>query len=188
MEAFQFSSLQDFKRFSFLLFSMRFICGLNQMFTCFAELIMCLRASPSHLAEGPRNRIVAGSIVGSTKTLPHYCPFFVKSATGIATKTHWTLHWSASCQAQHFYCGKRIVHFWCGKMIVHLRKITKFKWDPYCSPYPYCHHGKHKIQKLEAWGTKGKKNSEEEKQLQKNVLHVSQDSIIGNGQNTQAFL
>jgi hypothetical protein len=34
----------------------------------------------------------------------------------------------------------------------------------------------------------GKKNSEEEKQLQKNVLHVSQDSIIGNGQNTQAFL
>lgn len=79
MEAFQSSSLQNFKRFSFLLFSMHFIFELNQMFPCFAELIMCLRASPSHLAEGPRNDIVPGSIVGSTKTLPHYCPFLVKS-------------------------------------------------------------------------------------------------------------
>lgn len=92
MEAFQSSSLQDFKRFSFLLFSMHFSFGLNQMFPCFAELIMCLRASPSQLAEGPRNGIVAGSIVGSTKTLPHYCPFLVNSATDIAKKTHWTLH------------------------------------------------------------------------------------------------
>jgi hypothetical protein len=50
MEAFQSSSLQNFKRFSFLLFSMHFIFGLNQMFPCFAELIICLRASPSHLA------------------------------------------------------------------------------------------------------------------------------------------
>ncbi len=72
--------------FRFFCFPMHFIFGLNQMVPCFAELIMCLRASPSQLAEGRRNGIVAGSIVGSTKTLPHYCPFLVKSATGIAKK------------------------------------------------------------------------------------------------------